>query len=210
MEHTGALLQGIASVLWPVIILIVLFRFAPVLQGILETARSRKWTVKIGGQEISMEELQKQDRKLIEDLQDSVLALSDEAEPEPVSVPSVRFSRVLWVDDNPQNNSFEIQRLQDLDTQVDLSLSSSDAIRKLESSSYDLIIQDMGRSEPGGYNRTAGLDLIRHVRSRGLELPIFIMTSKKQVAAMRDQAISAGATLVTSSSLQLLNAIRKG
>lgn len=79
MDHLpdiAKLLEGLGVVLWPVFGLIVLFKVWPVVESVLQTAKSRKFTFKVGGQELSMEEASQQSRSLIDGLQNKVLELS--------------------------------------------------------------------------------------------------------------------------------------
>jgi hypothetical protein len=66
------LIQAIASLLWPLIVVAVLFLFRPAIIALIESAKSRKFTLKIGGQELSMEEVNQQQQNLIADLQTQV------------------------------------------------------------------------------------------------------------------------------------------
>lgn len=75
MNDVPALLEALASLLWPLLILVVLVRFSPAVAAIIESARSRKFTLKVGGQELSMEEVREQQSTLIADLQSRVADL---------------------------------------------------------------------------------------------------------------------------------------
>jgi PleD family two-component response regulator len=55
-----------------------------------------------------------------------------------------RVNSILWVDDNPKNNSFLVERLSKLGIQVTQVLSTAEAISLLSSMSFDRIISDMG------------------------------------------------------------------
>ena len=54
------------------------------------------------------------------------------------------MNSILWVDDNPKNNSFLVERLSKLGIQVTQVLSTAEAISLLSSMSFDRIISDMG------------------------------------------------------------------
>ena len=56
--------------------------------------------------------------------------------------------RVLWVDDLPENNTTEIATLQELGVQVATSTSTADALGRLRSDRFDLVISDWVRHEP--------------------------------------------------------------
>lgn len=90
------LLSGIAALLWPVIVIAILLLFRPAVAAIIESARSRKFTLKIGGQELSMEEANQAQQKIITDLQTQVAAIQNQLHanlatqkaPRPPDVPS--------------------------------------------------------------------------------------------------------------------------
>ena len=55
-------------------------------RGLLESAKLRKFTLKIGGQELTMEELTDQQSKLLSDLQSQIEALRNQMPPQKVGV----------------------------------------------------------------------------------------------------------------------------
>jgi hypothetical protein len=65
-------------------------------------------------------------------------------------------SRLLWVDDIPDNNSHEIETLRGLSVAIDLAQSTDAARDRLRAGAYDLVISDMTR----GPDKEAGLELI--------------------------------------------------
>lgn len=80
MENTATLINSIAALLWPLIVIFILLIFRKNVQGLIESARGRKFTVKIGEMELSMDELSKQQAIMIEDLQTRVNKLQKEIE----------------------------------------------------------------------------------------------------------------------------------
>lgn len=59
--------------------------------------------------------------------------------------PVLRDARVLWVDDQPENNFYERLALTDLGVQIDITVSTEEAISFLEHKTYHAIISDMNR-----------------------------------------------------------------
>lgn len=106
------------------------------------------------------------------------------------------ISPILWVDDYPSNNTSIVEALASLSIRVDLALSTKEALERLRLRRYGLIISDLGRTEDGQENDTAGLDLIRAVRETDTVTPIFIYAGPRGTA-MRAELEAAGATLVT-------------
>lgn len=119
--------------------------------------------------------------------------------------------RLAWIDDVPENNAYEIARLQRDDVHVDLIRSTDEAIRKLvdERRRVDGIISDMHRREAGIDNPEAGLDLIRALRGNGLNVPIIVYTSPESVADARPKVSEAGGNGTTGSQVELFELLHK-
>ncbi|HEV7898266.1 MAG TPA: response regulator [Planosporangium sp.] len=81
--------------------------------------------------------------------------------------------RILWVDDNPEWNVSLVRLFRQLGMAVDTSLSTQEALTKLEGRSYDLIISDMRRDSEQP-PETAGITLIEALGQRGVRLPVII------------------------------------
>lgn len=214
MEQAGALLGGLAALAWPVIVAIILFSFRDIIKAILDTARSRKFTIKVAGNELSMEEASEQQRLLISDLQKQIVDIQEKlatvtsgsipAAPTPTPKKASSLQSILWVDDVPRNNATVIDSLTKLGITVTTALSTAEALAKFERTKFDRIVSDMGRNEDGTYNRTAGMDLIRQIRAIDTSTPIIIYSSARAAQQYRTQAIDLGATAVTSSPTELI------
>ena len=57
MEGIAGLINAIANLLWPLIMLVLIAQFTPAIRGIIESARSRRFTLKVGGQELTVDEV---------------------------------------------------------------------------------------------------------------------------------------------------------
>ncbi len=210
MDAAQKLLQALASLLWPVIVLVIILRFRPAIVAIVESARSRKFTLRIGGQELTMEEANQTQQKLIADLQAQVAEIQKKLDgastrtvTAPPTPPIASVKTLLWVDDNPKNNSYFIEHLSELGVKVDTAVSTAEAARLFESRRYDYVISDMGRLEGGAFNSRAGLDLLSIVRARNPAVPFVFFSSPKALDAYGQQALALGATGMTSSSTRL-------
>ncbi|WP_345366747.1 response regulator [Actinoallomurus liliacearum] len=80
---------------------------------------------------------------------------------------------LLWVDDNPQFNTYERSAFEAIGLDVSISLSTDDALEKLESQRFAAIISDMGRRE----GPKEGYVLLDALRRHGNQTPFFIYTS---------------------------------
>lgn len=109
---------------------------------------------------------------------------------------------ILWVDDLPANNAFEIDALQRKGVRVESVRSTADAVRVLDRGDrFDVIITDMGRTAEG---RNAGLNLIRELKAQGVTQPIIVYASASAVARTRDEALRLGAYAATASATELM------
>lgn len=211
MASASALISAIAGVLWPVIAISVLVIFRRSFIQVLESANSRKFTLKIGGQELSMDEANEQQRLLILDLQSKVVQIEARLETaglKPPVSPEIQrsvhnLSKVLWVDDEPKHNGYAVDALNRWDVQVDLAENTADGLIKFGAGQYSAIISDMGRKEGGRYNRRAGFELLKVVRERDMKIPFFFFCSTRSAQENRDEAMRLGANGITSSPTEL-------
>jgi CheY-like chemotaxis protein len=103
--------------------------------------------------------------------------------------------RVLWVDDHPENNTYEAGALAKLQIEVLPVTSTSAAMKALEDDpdGFDLVISDWGRPWDGP---GAGMRLLSRLRRDGSTLPLVFYHSEfdKATRARRaEQALAAGA-----------------
>jgi DNA-binding response OmpR family regulator len=88
------------------------------------------------------------------------------------SEPTHSVGRLLWVDDNPDNNSVEKVYLEQHNITVYQVNSSEEALTSLLLYQYTAIISDMGR----GGEVLAGLNLLKALRERGNHTPFLMYT----------------------------------
>jgi len=218
-------ISAIAAILWPALILIALLMFRRPLRQVIQSAEQRKWTLKIGGQELGMEELNTQQNAMIADLQKQVGALSrilaglaldtqvaEQSDSQqllaaesaalgdrPVLERPASAHAVLWVDDHPENNALLIDQLQRNAVRVDLVKGTNEALAYLHQRRYGAVLSDMGRIENGTNVPDAGLRLLRSVRDYDASIPVLFYTSPFAATAYADDATAQGATTITAS-----------
>lgn len=216
-------LQAIASLLWPIIVIILIcvliFMFKPAIAAIIESAKSRKFTIKVGNNELTMEEASKQQQSMITDVQKQLLELRNKlvhngksqtfSDVESNIENIKQNSTILWVDDNPKNNSYAVQQLNDMKINVDLALSTTDGLRRFRQNKYPLIISDLGRREENFMNYTAGFDFLKEIRSINPSIPFIIFTTSENVRIYMAQAKKLGVTLITSSWTEIVSFLFK-
>ncbi len=213
------ILQGIAAVLWPIIVIVLIVvliaLFKPSIGRIIDSAKSREFSIKAGNYELNMKEASEQQRKYITDIQNQVLELGSKVEHGNQSSSKLDIQLIteqlnkkialLWVDDNPRNNSYYIQQLNDLKIHYDLETATSSGLRRFKQGQYTLVISDMGRREKS----TAGLDLLKEIRVIDKDVPFIIFTTSENVLKYSPRAKELGATLITTSWTKIMGVLLK-
>jgi len=207
MESLSKLISALASLAWPAIFVLLIYRFHNPIQKLIESARGRKFTIKVAGNELTMEEASEQQRKILNDMQSRLaeiekhienkekISLGNESRPEPKS------KRILWVDDSPRNNSYLVAALTDMGHSVDIALSTDKGVSKFKERYYDIVISDMGRPE----DEKAGITLAKAVHSIRTGVPYFIFCGGWAARNLRQEALDAGVSEITSSGTTLLS-----
>lgn len=204
------LLTGLA---WPVLIGLVVWRLLPAIREVLA---SRGFTIHAGGMEISVQQASDNLTERIEDLREQVSALkagstgleSTAADASPIAAGLPELRAVVWVDDYPENNAYEVDVLRRKGVAVHQARTTAEGLRLLDDrADVAAVITDMGRTEDGVTKDTAGLELIAQVRRRQPQLPVLVYASAPTVARTREAALTDGATFVTSSATELLEAL---
>ncbi|AQG82201.1 response regulator [Spirosoma montaniterrae] len=117
-------------------------------------------------------------------------------------------TRILWVDDTPGNNVVERETLTNTGVDVVSVESTADALSQLAKREFDLVITDMGRTENGSFNATAGVDLIKQVNAGHFAaLRTIVYTSKKGFDQYGELARQAGADDIVYSPRILMKSI---
>ena len=96
----------------------------------------------------------------------------------PQTLRLARRARVLWVDDRPQNNTLERRSLEALGVEFVISTSTDDALLKIKSQLFDVIISDMGRPP----DPNAGYSLLDNLRASGNQTPFIIYAGSSSLA----------------------------
>ena len=227
------IIEAIGSLLWPLLVAVLLIRVIPHIPGVVadlrRAMRTRAFTVKIGGVELSVEEAAEQLRRQITDLQTHMAdqlaerppagpagppgpPSSPGAEADTAAAPAADQGRptVLWVDDNPEANTLELAKLRDDGVEVLIARSTAEAMDVLSlRRGVGAIVTDMGRTEDGEFRSHAGLALLRQLHEAEQSQPVLVYTSTRRVELDRQDALDAGATVVTSSPTELFAALRR-
>jgi len=105
----------------------------------------------------------------------AVAAVSETVKAAAAASPKLRSRTILWVDDNPQGNRFEIQALEALGIRVDTALSTEEGLQKLMFGNYEVAITDLTR----GRDTKAGLKFIEEAKPAYPRLKIVVYSSRR-------------------------------
>lgn len=209
MTAVPELLSAVAQLAWPVVVLVGVLLFMRPLTGLLRSGSEREdVTIEVGGQRITLGKFREQQNEATLDLRRQVDNLRRRLAGAPAAPPDPPSRRVLWVDDEPQNNALFIDQLRSDDVTVDLATTTAEGLRRASAGSYGAVITDMGRLEGDRMHRDAGLDFLRQLRADGDETPVAIFTSGRNVRSRSEEIHAAGAQVVTSSGVDLLAFLR--
>jgi CheY-like chemotaxis protein len=216
-------LQALASLLWPLIVLIVIWRLFPLIRSIAE---SRSFTVKIAGMEVSVQDATEKLREQIDDLQKKVIEIRSGypmagassavveaaiagATAREGEAPPARPRAILWVDDKPSNNAIEVASLRQRGIEVKQSQTTEEALAVLSGGGVSAVLSDMGRFEAGKFISRAGLALLKNMRRAGHNLPFLVYTSPSTARNQDAQVRETGGDGATASPVDLMEWIER-
>ncbi len=212
MEDLASVITAIAAVGWPLVIVFLVWKLLPILKTRLS---SGDVTVKMFGVEVSLQDASENFGKQLADLQEKVTQLrsiAEQSHPHSLDTPGssgpALNEKILWVDDHPENNAFEIARLRSVGISIDQASSTDEALAALTHSKYTRVITDLQRQENGQTMPQAGIDLITRMRDNGIPIPVYVYCSKAAVDLYGDKVRAAGAAGVTSSPLELFEQLQ--
>lgn len=113
--------------------------------------------------------------------------------------------RVLWVDDNPENNYYIIQLLNNSGIITDTVTSTDKAITQLQKRNYDLVISDMDRNGIPD----EGITLLKQINKKHLCIPVVFFTSANSMSKYSNIAYLEGAVYLTDKTSNLIGYIQR-
>lgn len=236
METLAQLLSALASLAWPAVFAVLLFKLREPLRKLVESASGRKFTLKVAGNELSMEEASEQQRKSIDDLQFKLAELerllagrpASSLQPAPQMAPVGRGAPAAGgvvrspaaVPSASAAPAASTQRILWVD---DHPKNNSFLIAALEERgvrvdtalSTDEALARLGQQPydvvisdmQRPESAKAGIDLARQVQARALQVPVYIFCGPGAARSLRDEALAAGVAEITSSGTSLLSAL---
>jgi CheY-like chemotaxis protein len=91
-------------------------------------------------------------------------------------------NHILWVDDRPENNTFERQAFEAMGLRFTLALSTNDAFERLSQAKFAAVISDMGRRE----GPREGYVLLDRLRKEGDRTPLFFYAASNSTEHKRE------------------------
>lgn len=82
-------------------------------------------------------------------------------------------NHILWVDDLPENNTYERQAFEALGLKFSIALSTNEALSLMKDQKFAAVISDMGRKE----GQREGYVLLDTMRANGNQTPLFFYAS---------------------------------
>ncbi len=214
MQQTTALLNSIAALLgavvWPAVVVVIAYMFGGALRNIFLRSDELALTAP-GGIGLVAKRKEAEARDALVDASASKSTPGERLSRED-ALAEVRDTRqqlkrvgnplILWVDDRPSNNRYERGAMEALGMTFVLSAATDDALSKLSSTRFDLVISDMGRPP----DPSAGYTLLDALRQRGDETPlIFYATSGR--ADHFDESVRRGALGCTNQPRDLIRMV---
>jgi len=91
------------------------------------------------------------------------------------AAPRLRNRSILWVDDHPDNNALIARAIAALGVRIEAVTSTNEALRRIQTGHFDLLITDMTRGRDGD----AGLDFIQKARSLNPHAKVIVYASRR-------------------------------
>jgi CheY-like chemotaxis protein len=237
-NQVAQILSAIAQLLWPIVALVLSYWLLPEMKHIFRRiSESRNLKIKWGDKELSIQEAADNLQRVVGSLMDAEVArgagqladskstavgptlstlegtkLPNFGHVQLAEIPGASSSsraRILWVDDRPEGNAFEMARLKERGIQIDEASTTEEALRLFEPQKYSLVITDMYRREDGIKNADAGIDLLKELRSvdPGVIVIAYSGTpSKRQYGSF---FLKDGGKAITSSSVELFEILAR-
>jgi CheY-like chemotaxis protein len=211
IQVLDAATRFVAVLAWPAVVLLVLHRFGPALKRFLDNLRGVK--ISGGGLEAQLEAAANLAAAAATAPPDPDKASASEAAKHAAEVVAesllrtparrARKSRILWVDDNPENNAAIRRSFEALGIEVASATSTEEALTALGSKRFDLVISDMGRPPDG----RAGYTLLSEMRERRIRLPFLIFAAGGNAPSNRREARERGADGSTNNGTELFSMV---
>ncbi|MET9961444.1 response regulator [Streptomyces sp. NPDC006326] len=209
VKDAADLINALTALAWPLIVGVVVWRLFPIIKKIV---RTRGFTVKVAGAELSVQALSEQLVRTTSQIQSKLASISTTGPAGAAGweeLPARTLRRVLWVDDHPADNAYVTAQLQALGVEVVQATSTREAVAAVAAAvpPFDAVLSDLDRTQDDGPHPDTGLELARELRARGEDVPLFVYTSPA-AAARRPEILAAGVTGLATTSTALFELLR--
>jgi len=205
--------EVLRAISWPILAFVVIIYFGPVLKEVL--VRAEEVSFGTGSTQLTIKRQFKSGALYGLALADKSGSLSPEEIEREIeneaneaandeSIPIFEDTELLWVDDNPSNNIYERGALEERGVQITLSESTEDALEKIETHDFDVIISDMRRGEES----RAGYDLLERKQEMS-DLTPFVIYSGSGKEEHKREARRHGAIGATNRPQELFQLVRQ-
>lgn len=198
----GALTALVSALAWPLLITIIVFRLGPALLNFFQSLG--EFSLKGAGFEASAKRMQAEATAALlaaevskKGSDNPAFSVADakaaaelvQEEVTPSLIKRAAKTKILWVDDHPENITYTRQSLEAIGITVVHARSTAEALEKIQSSNFNVIISDMGRPP----DPRAGYTLLEALRKVGNNIPYIICAAGGSIPANRFEAHRAGA-----------------
>lgn len=165
MADFGDLLRGIAAALWVVLAFAVFVTFRSAVNSRMPFLTKLGLTPSGVSMEFAERKLDEATRQTDDDVRRSVGQATKQTVLSRVerNADLLGRSRVLWVDDHPENNTAIIELLRYFGSVVETPRSNLDALALLSTTRFDVVISDVARDNEGPNSQLKGVELAQHV-----------------------------------------------
>jgi len=204
----------LSVMLWPSLFLFLILRFKSGIKDFLESLG--EFSLKGAGVEASAKKLQIEtaaslaaatatDSRSQTSASDAARAAADVVSESLTSraVRRARRSKILWVDDLPENNLAERASLEAIGIKIEIATSTEEALGILGRERFDLVISDMGRPP----DARAGYTLLGAMRDRRIRIPFLIYAAGGNLPNHRIEALNRGASGSTNRATELFEMV---
>jgi len=210
-----AIAHLITAIAWPAVVLLALRWFAPTLRSLF----ADKSNVSLAGwgwaitakresrEAIALAEVSKtnetaEPRRLVHLKQGLGKSFAATRWIQNLNIGDTLGKSVLWVDDEPDNNTYEREALEALGMKVYFVPTTSEALELIKGNEYDVVISDMSRPE----GKRAGYDLLGKIKLLRPTVP-FVLYSSSNTPEQEAEIKGAGAYGSTARASELIRLV---
>lgn len=196
----------IQVIIWPLIVLIIVFYLRAPLKkfidntvkvslkaGPIETVAESRQAIEIatslGAAEAKIQVNSTEQSQTALPLSTRNIAKLVDQTVTPQAVQNLAGISILWVDDQPLNNTYARHALEALGIRFSICITTNDAIEELKRTSIDAVISDMGRPP----DMQAGYTLLEKMQAMSFDIPFIIYAKGGDKQKNKEEAKKRGA-----------------